>query len=86
MKPGDTIEWVCEPIGKRVVKHETLWSSTMNCWVPIGSSFIHTLVSLDKNRIMWMNEKGLFHAHVNDDAMSSEVAGVWTWVEPRACR
>lgn len=70
MKPGDQIEWVYEPIGKRVVNNETLWSSTMRCWAPIGSRLIHTLVSIDKNRITWMNEKGLFHAHVNDSEAS----------------
>lgn len=49
-----------------VAKDEELWSSLLKQWVPIGSGLVHTLISIDSEQIMWMNEEGLFRASVDD--------------------
>lgn len=66
MKPGDIIEWVYKQTDKLVAEDEELWSTPMSRWVPIGSSLVHTLISINDERISWLNEKGLFHARVDD--------------------
>lgn len=66
MVPGDLIEWFYESSREVVDRSEELWSSLLKQWVPIGSSHVHTLVSIDKEQISWLNEKGLFHARVDD--------------------
>ena len=64
MKPGDLIEWVYKHNMSTVNSDEILWSSTMKDYVPIGG--INLLVLADENKITWMNDKGLFHARVDD--------------------
>ena len=68
MNPGDIIEWTYKQSGQLVDRIETLWSATMNRYVLIGSSRVHTLISINGECIMWLNEKGLFHARVNDSS------------------
>lgn len=85
LKPGDRIEWAHKQNGNSVIKNETLWSSTMNHYVPIGSSLVHTLVSIDDGQITWVNEEGCFHARVDDTSVtpSQTIRG---HVVPRTCR
>lgn len=64
--PGDIIEWVYKRDGSILIEDETLWSTPMNRWVPIGSRLVHTLVSINDERITWLNEEGLFCAYVDD--------------------
>ena len=71
MRPGDLIEWTYTHNNQLVVKREMLWSTPMNRWVPIGSGLVHTIVSIDKKRIAWLNEEGCFHACVNDTGILS---------------
>jgi hypothetical protein len=66
IKPGDLIEWSYRHIDKPVYPDEELWSSTEKKWVPIGSGMTHLCVSCDEETITWLNEKGLFHARVDD--------------------
>ena len=66
MKPGDMIEWVHKFSGHLVHEDETLWSSTEERFVPIGSEMFHFLVSINDETFSWLNEKGLFHACVGD--------------------
>lgn len=66
MVPGDIIEWVYKRSGYRVDRIEKLWSSTIKCWLPIGSSLIHVLVSIDDKQITWMNDEGLFCTRIDD--------------------
>lgn len=68
MVPGDVIEWT-----QTIKRHKFnvpmdtfLWSSTMHRYVPIGSNLTHILVSIDNERMSWLNERGLFHAYVDD--------------------
>ena len=72
MKPGDIIEWVYKQTDKLVAEDEELWSTPMSRWVPIGSSLVHTLISINDERISWLNEKGLFHARVDDATFVNE--------------
>ena len=83
MKPGDQIEWTYKRNGQCVAKREMLWSSTMERYVPIGSGLIHVLVSIDSERITWMNEKRLFHARLGDTTAWSILQG-HNAVVPRA--
>ena len=66
MVSGDLIEWMYEQNGELVTKDEELWSTLMIRHVPIGSTLVHILVSIDDEQIMWLNEVGLFHARVGD--------------------
>ena len=83
MQPGDMIEWTYEQNGQLVDEHEMLWSSTTKRWMPIGSSLVHTLVSINGVQITWLNEEGCFHARV-DDAQSDLLVSDWRRVLPRA--
>ena len=69
MKPGDFIVWTYKATGELVGSSETLWSSTLQKYVPVGRSN-NLLISIheenDKQVITWLNDKGLFHAHVDD--------------------
>jgi hypothetical protein len=69
MKPGDLIEWVYKYNSSTVSSDEFLWSSTMKDHVPIGG--INLLVLVDENKITWVNDKGLFHARVDDVALEA---------------
>lgn len=82
MKPGDLIEWVYKHNMSIVISVELLWSSTMKDYVPIGG--INLLVLVDEKKITWMNDKGLFHARV-DDADWPDAYGPAVRVVPRAC-
>ena len=84
MIPGDLIEWTYKRNGRRVINREQLWSTLMKRWVPIGSSLVHTLVSIDGEQITWMNEEGLFRARVDDTQNAFWMSGAET-VVPRAC-
>ncbi len=66
MKPGDMIEWVHKRSGHLVHEDETLWSAVERRFVPIGSEMVHFLVSINEETYSWLNEKGLFHARVDD--------------------
>ena len=75
MNPGDFIEWTYESDGNLVVESEVLWSTPMHRFVPIGC-VNNLLISIhdegDKKIITWLNDKGLFHARVDDtDGVSS---------------
>jgi len=67
-KPGDLIEWVNKANGKLVVENEMLWSTIEEHWIPVGSNLVHLCTSVDSKMYSWLNEKGLFHAHVDDIA------------------
>ena len=83
MKPGDMIEWTYKTSGELVHKDETFWSSVERRYVPIGGEMVHLLVSVNDETYSWINEKGLFHAHVDDSVAERAVlAGVA--VVPRA--
>jgi len=66
MKPGDLIEWMCKSNNELVISDEELWSTPMQAHVPIGSNMLHLLVSITDEHIYWFNEKGFFHARVDD--------------------
>lgn len=74
MKPGDMIEWTYKTSGVLVHKDETFWSSAERRYVPIGGEMVHLLVSVNDETYSWINEKGLFHARVDDSA----------WCDPRS--
>ena len=82
MVPGNIIEWTYKRNGRRVINREQLWSTLMKRWVPIGSSLVHTLVSIDGERISWLNEEGCFYAHV-DDLEPTAAALTYGQVVPR---
>jgi len=75
MKPGDMIEWTHKTSGVLVRKDETLWSSTEERFVPICNEMVHFLVSIDDKTYSWLNEKGLFHARVDDSAFGGQIKG-----------
>ena len=74
MNPGDFIEWTYESDGNLVVESEVLWSTPMHRFVPIGC-VNNLLISIhdegDKKIITWLNDKGLFHARVDDTPVAS---------------
>jgi len=70
MKPGDLIEWVYKSNMALVVSDEELWSTPMQAWIPIGSNTLYLLVSITDEHIYWFNEKGFFHAQVDDTVRS----------------
>lgn len=82
MKPGDMIEWTYKLSGRLVHEDETLWSSTEERFVPIGSEMVHCLVSINDETFSWLNEKGLFHACVGDTRRGTGAGRVWR-VVPR---
>ena len=86
MKPGDFIEWTYKSDGNLVVESEVLWSTPMHRFVPIGC-VNNLLISIhdegDKKIITWLNDKGLFHARV-DDTVGADLRIVGGLVVPRA--
>ena len=85
MRPGDMIEWTYEVSGELVHKGETLWSNAEGCYAPIGSEIVHLLVSVDDATYSWLNEKGLFHAYVDDVCVGHSATMRWR-VVPRVCK
>jgi len=83
MKPGDMIEWTYKTSGALVHKDEILWSNADGHYVPIGGEMVHLLVSIDDETYSWLNEKGLFHARV-DDSESAWPTRSARMVVPRA--
>ena len=82
MVPGNIIEWVYKQTDELIAEDEMLWSSLMKRYVPIGSCHVHALISIDSERIVWMNEEGLFYARVDDTL--AVVGHAWpTTVVPR---
>lgn len=81
MKPGDMIEWV-DKTSTLVHKREELWSSVMYKWVPVGGT-THLLIALNDDNLTWLNDKGLFHARVDDTGGRLGGARIGT-VVPRA--
>jgi hypothetical protein len=85
MKPGDLIEWFYKLNGNVVHPRETLWSSVMQQWVPIGGA--HFLVSRAEGVLMWLplgvNCKGLFRAR-EDDTITGQLNISARQVVPRA--
>jgi hypothetical protein len=65
MKPGDLIEWVYKCNSKPVHESEQIWSTPMQCWIPVG---IHPtiLTSITDEFYVWLNPNGLFHARMDD--------------------
>lgn len=61
---NNMIEWFYKTTKAQVVKNETLWSTTMECWCPVGEKCL--LVHYDKNTYSWLTSQGLFHARIND--------------------
>ena len=82
MKPGDMIEWTYKTSGVLVHKDETFWSSAERRYVPIGGEMVHLLVSVNDETYSWINEKGLFHARVDDTTRPAR-SGPGRWVVPR---
>ncbi len=79
IKPGDIIEWV---YNKAVVdSNEVLYSTSMGRCVPIGGTAL--LISVDDEVYVWLSDKGLFHARV-DDARVVEINKRLLAVVPRA--
>jgi len=72
-KPGDLIEWVYKNGGQLVYSNEEIWSSIEQRYVPIGLRHIHLCTNVDDETYSWLNEKGLFRAHVDD------VGGSWLY-------
>jgi len=66
IKSGDLIEWVDILNNELVVGDKFLWSSTEKRYAPICSKYVHMCISVDDETYSWLNEKGLFHAHVDD--------------------
>ncbi len=64
MKPGDMIEWIYKSSGNVVVPDEEIWSTPMKRWVPIGGQAL--LISIVKDVYVWLSDKRLFHARVDD--------------------
>ena len=76
VKPGDLIEWVYRHDETcRVIADEAMWSTPLQCYVPIGSRHVHLLVSIDDTTMMWLNTMGLFHAKVSDLRSTEKVVG-----------
>jgi hypothetical protein len=66
IKPGDLIEWAYRGSDELVSHDEMLWSTSLHRYVPIGSKFVHLLIAVDNDHIVWFNSEGLFHAGVDD--------------------
>jgi len=66
IKPGDLIEWVYAYDNELVVEDEELWSRIEKRYVPIGRNLVHLCISVENSVYSWLNEKGLFRAHMND--------------------
>ena len=73
MKPGDMIEWAYKSSGNVVTPDEELWSTPMQQWVPIGCEAL--LISITKDMYMWLSDKRLFHARVDDTVRDDRRAG-----------
>ena len=65
MKPGDMIEWVYKSSARPVSKSETIWSSTMKQWVPVGEPSL--LISITDEVYTWLNSEGLNSANITKD-------------------
>ena len=63
MKPGDLIKWVYVS-SKKAVPYKLMFSSTMGKWVPIEEPAL--LISIKDDVYTWLNNVGLFSAHMND--------------------
>ena len=66
MVPGDQIEWFYADNDERDQPGELLWSSIDEKYVPIGSSLVHTLISIEDEDITFMNPRGIFKVRTND--------------------
>lgn len=66
IKPGDIIEWKYKQ-GTPANLDETIWSTTMERWVPVGRAMVHLLVASVDGTIMWINPAGLFTAEFESD-------------------
>ncbi len=66
IKPGDIIEWVYKSDDSAVAVNEEVWSSINKCWCCIGSTSVHLCVAVFDETIVWINDKGLFHARVDE--------------------
>jgi hypothetical protein len=77
VKPGDLIEWTYRYTGGSVVAGETMWSTPLDRWVPVGGDLFHMLVAITSDTITWLNSRGLFHALLDDD-IGFDVRELWT--------
>jgi hypothetical protein len=75
MKPGDFIEWVYKSDNVVVPHDEMLWSTLMQKWVPIGG--LNLLVALTGDTMVWLNNKGLFHASADDAESDTAPSGAY---------
>lgn len=66
MRPGDLIEWHYRKTGKLVDAYDTVWSTVLQRYVPIGSKMVHLLISVDDSTLVWLNDMGLFQAKRSD--------------------
>jgi len=82
IKPGDLIEWMYKCNDELVDEHKELYSSIEKRWVPIGRELVHVCISIDDETISWLNEKGLFRAHVNS-ATRGQLQRIVVTVVPR---
>jgi hypothetical protein len=82
MKPGDFIEWVYKSNNSVVRRHRMMWSTLMQKDVPIGG--LNLLVALTGDTMVWLCDKGLFHARVDDTYGTPERLGRAEAVVPRA--
>jgi hypothetical protein len=79
MKPGDLITWYYK-VRKHVVAHDdTLWSSPMKCWVPIGG--LHLLISINDTHLtfipLWHRKWGARLCEViKDDIWGSTIGSI----------
>ena len=74
MKPGDLFQWVYTTNNKQVIETESLYSTPMGTWVPIGgiSLFLSESGLLEMS---WVNKYGVFHAQKDAHWPRSILAG-----------
>jgi len=84
IKPGDLIEWVYMRNNKLVDENEIFWSSIEKRYVSIDRELVHMCISVDDETYSWLNENGLFRAHV-DDTISRMTPQTTSRIIPRKC-
>jgi len=85
-KPGDLIEWIHgyteNPI-TLVGEDEEFYSSIQDADVPVGSNLVHMCVYNDGETYSWLNERGVFRAHIHDVTWVHGFAGSIGLITPR---
>ena len=75
IRPGDLFDWVYKNTNEPVLPNEKLFSTAMDCWVPIGGPEPMLCIGITDEMIVWVSAKGLFHARVDDRAWHRTRAG-----------